>query len=137
MFRISRSSRNRLLRKFTSAVNFTLLEKHCTLRINAYRIKFKQTICFISPHRGNQIKQLHKSSNTKMKQVIFIKLRRILKLKLNANLVSVNGVKERKFIFKFPCISSFVSSHVLFFVLELNKAKDKQTDVKITSWFIR
>lgn len=57
-------------------------------------------------------------------------LRRILKLKLNANLVSVNCVKERKFIFKFSCISSFVSSHVLFFVLELNKAKDKQIDVK-------
>ena len=65
-----------------------------------------------------------------MKQVIFIMLRRILKLKLNANLVSVNCVKERKFIFKFSCISSFVSSHVLFFVLELNKAKDKQIDVK-------
>lgn len=57
-------------------------------------------------------------------------LRRILKLKLNANLVSVNCVKERKFIFKFSCISSFVSSHVLFFVLELNKARDKQIDVK-------
>lgn len=57
-------------------------------------------------------------------------LRSILKLKLNANLVSVNCVKERKFIFKFSCISSFVSSHVLFFVLELNKARDKQIDVK-------
>ena len=74
-----------------------------------------------------------------MKQVI-VKLCRILKIKLNTNLVTVNGIKKRKFIFKFSCISPFVSSHVLFFVLELNKAKKQgkvfQIDVKMTSWFI-
>ena len=95
---------------------------------------------FVLFHRIGEIRSKNctksLSSNTKMKQVIFIKIRRILKLKLNANLVSVNGVKERKFIFKFPCISSLVSSHVLFFVLELKKAKDKQIDAKMTSWFI-
>jgi len=66
-----------------------------------------------------------------MKQVIFIELCRILKIKLNTNLVPVNGVKERKFIFKFSCISPFVSSHVLFFVLILKKAKDKQKYYKL------
>lgn len=66
-----------------------------------------------------------------MKQVIFIESCRILKIKLNTNLVPVNGVKERKFIFKFSCISPFVSSHVLFFVLILKKAKDKQKYFKL------
>lgn len=66
-----------------------------------------------------------------MKRVIVVKLCRILKIKLDTNLVPVNGVKERKFIFKFSGISPFVSSHVLFFVLELNKAKDELKYCKV------